>query len=200
MAAAFKTHTIPRFPAFKNALKFLGPGLITGASDDDPSGIATNSLAGAKFGLGMLWLAIFQYPLMTAIQEMCARIGLATGDGIAGIMRRKYSKKLVFTLVSLLLIANTINLGADIGAMAASVRLVFPQIPIIVVTISLVAFILAAEILVPYERYVRILKYLTLSSLFAYVITAIIVGGGDRKVLEAEKALSHFAEVFNNSK
>lgn len=87
------------FPAFKNAIKFLGPGLITGASDDDPSGIATYSQAGAKFGLGMLWLAIFQYPLMTAIQEMCARIGLAAGDGIAGIMRRKYSKKLVFPLV-----------------------------------------------------------------------------------------------------
>jgi NRAMP (natural resistance-associated macrophage protein)-like metal ion transporter len=161
---------------FKKALKFLGPGLITGASDDDPSGIATYSQAGAKFGLGMLWLAIFQYPLMTVIQEMCARIGLATGDGIAGIMRKKYSKKVVFPLVSLLLVANTINIGADIGAMAASVRLVFPQIPIIVVTISFAAFILAAEILVPYEKYVRILKYLTLS-LFAYVATALIVGG-----------------------
>jgi NRAMP (natural resistance-associated macrophage protein)-like metal ion transporter len=156
--------------------KFLGPGLITGASDDDPSGIATYSQAGAKFGLGMLWLAIFQYPLMTVIQEMCARIGLATGDGIAGIMRRKYSKKVVFPLVSLLLVANTINIGADIGAMAASVRLVFPQIPIIVITISFAAFILAAEILVPYEKYVRILKYLTLT-LFAYVATALIVGG-----------------------
>jgi NRAMP (natural resistance-associated macrophage protein)-like metal ion transporter len=171
-----KSKLVFRFPTLKNALKFLGPGLITGASDDDPSGIATYSQAGAKFGLGMLWLAIFQYPLMTAIQEMCARIGLATGDGIAGIMRRKYSKKFVFPLVSLLLVANTINIGADIGAMAASVRLVFPQIPISDVTVSLAAFILAAEILVPYERYARILKYLTLS-LFAYVITAIIVGG-----------------------
>jgi NRAMP (natural resistance-associated macrophage protein)-like metal ion transporter len=164
-----------RFSNFKNALRFLGPGLITGASDDDPSGIATYSQAGAKFGLGMLWLAIFQYPLMTAIQEMCARIGLATGDGIAGVMKRKYSKKVVFPLVSLLLVANTINIGADIGAMAASVRLVFPQIPIIVITISFAAFILAAEILVPYEKYVRILKYLTLF-LFTYVATALIVG------------------------
>jgi Mn2+/Fe2+ NRAMP family transporter len=124
----------------------------------------------------MLWLAIFQYPLVTVIQEMCARIGLATGDGIAGIMRRKFSKRVVFPLVSLLLIANTINIGADIGAMAASVRLVFPQTPIIVITISFAAFILAAEILVPYEKYVRILKYLTLS-LFTYVATALIVGG-----------------------
>jgi Mn2+/Fe2+ NRAMP family transporter len=96
-----------RFSNFKNALRFLGPGLITGASDDDPSGIATYSQAGAGFGLGMLWLAIFQYPLITVIQEMCARIGLATGDGIAGIMRRKYSKKVLFPLVSLLLVANT---------------------------------------------------------------------------------------------
>lgn len=171
-----------QFSVFKNALKFLGPGLITGASDDDPSGIATYSQAGAKFGLGMLWLAIFQYPLMTVIQEMCARIGLATGDGIAGIMRRKYSKKVVFTLVSLLLVANTINIGADIGAMAASVRLVFPQMPVIIVTISFAAFILAAEILVPYERYVRILKYLTLT-LFAYVATALIVGGNAIQIL-----------------
>jgi NRAMP (natural resistance-associated macrophage protein)-like metal ion transporter len=165
-----------RFNNFKNALRFLGPGLITGASDDDPSGIATYSQAGAGFGLGMLWLAIFQYPLITVIQEMCARIGLATGDGIAGIMRRKYSKKVLFPLVSLLLVANTINIGADIGTMAASVRLVFPQIPIIVITISFAASILAAEILVPYEKYVRILKYLTLS-LFTYVATALIVGG-----------------------
>ncbi len=165
-----------RFHNFKKALRFLGPGLISGASDDDPSGIATYSQAGAGFGFGMLWLAIFQYPLITVIQEMCALIGLATGDGIAGIMRRKYSRKVVFPLVSLLLVANTINIGADIGAMAASVRLVFPQIPIIVIAISFAAFILAAEILVPYEKYVRILKYLTLS-LFTYVATALIVGG-----------------------
>lgn len=107
---------------------------------------------------------------------MCTRIGLATGDGIAGIMRWKFSKKVVFPLVSLLLVANTINVGADIGAMAASVRLVFPQIPLIVITISFAALILAAEILLPYEKYVRILKYLTLS-LFTYVATALIVGG-----------------------
>jgi NRAMP (natural resistance-associated macrophage protein)-like metal ion transporter len=160
---------VSQFNIFKNALRFLGPGLITGASDDDPSGIATYSQAGAGFGLGMLWLAIFQHPLITVIQEMCARIGMATGGGMAGIMRRRYSKEVVFPLVSLLLVANTINIGADIGAMAASVRLVFPQIPIVVITISFAAFILTAEILVPYEKYVRILKYLTLS-LFTYVI------------------------------
>jgi Mn2+/Fe2+ NRAMP family transporter len=113
---------------------------------------------------------------------MCARIGLVTGDGIAGVMRRKYSKRIVFPLVFLLLVANTINIGADIGAMAASVRLVFPQIPFIVGIVSFAALILAAEILVPYEKYVRILKYLTLS-LFAYVVTALIVGGNAVQIL-----------------
>jgi NRAMP (natural resistance-associated macrophage protein)-like metal ion transporter len=177
-----KGRSVLRFISSKNVLKFLGPGLITGASDDDPSGIATYSQAGARFGLGMLWLAIFQYPLMTAIQEMCARIGLITGDGIAGVMRRKYSKRVVIPLVFLLLVANTINIGADIGAMAASVRLVFPHIPFIVAIVSFAGLILAAEILVPYEKYVRVLKYLTLS-LFAYVVTALIVGGNAVQIL-----------------
>jgi NRAMP (natural resistance-associated macrophage protein)-like metal ion transporter len=177
-----KGRSVLRFISSRNVLKFLGPGLITGASDDDPSGIATYSQAGARFGLGMLWLAIFQYPLMTAIQEMCARIGLITGDGIAGVMRRKYSKRVVIPLVFLLLVANTINIGADIGAMAASVRLVFPHIPFIVAIVSFAGLILAAEILVPYEKYVRVLKYLTLS-LFAYVVTALIVGGNAVQIL-----------------
>jgi NRAMP (natural resistance-associated macrophage protein)-like metal ion transporter len=149
-----KDRPVLGFSTSRNVLKFLGPGLITGASDDDPSGIATYSQAGAKFGLGMLWLAIFQYPLMTAIQEMCVRIGLVTGDGIVGVMKRKYSKPVVFPLVFLLLVANTINLGADIGAMAASVRIVFPQIPLIVAIVSFAALIIAAEILVPYQKYV----------------------------------------------
>ena len=157
-------------------LKALGPGVITGASDDDPSGIATYSQAGAQFGFGMLWMALFQYPMMTVIQEMCARIGLITGNGLTAVIKRRYSKKVVFPLTSLLLIANTINIGADIGAMAASVRLVFPQVPIIVATLSFTVFIVASQVLVPYNKYVKILKYLTIS-LFAYIITAVIVGG-----------------------
>jgi NRAMP (natural resistance-associated macrophage protein)-like metal ion transporter len=168
----------------KLLLKSLGPGVITGASDDDPSGIATFSQAGARFGFGMLWLVLFQYPLMTAIQEMCARIGLITGNGLARVIKKKYSRKVVFPLVGLLFIANTINIGADVGAMSASVRLIFPQMPIIVATISFAAFIILAQILIPYKRYVKILKYLTLS-LFAYVITAIIVGGNWNQILVA---------------
>jgi NRAMP (natural resistance-associated macrophage protein)-like metal ion transporter len=174
----------PRVRLSLRLLKSLGPGLITGASDDDPSGIATFSQAGARFGFGMLWLVIFQYPLMTAIQEMCARIGLITGSGLAAIIKKKYSRKVVFPLIGLLFVANTINIGADIGAMSASVRLIFPHIPFIVTTISFAAFILLAQILIPYKKYAKILKYLTLS-LLAYVVTAIIVGGNWNNILVA---------------
>jgi NRAMP (natural resistance-associated macrophage protein)-like metal ion transporter len=130
--------------------KAIGPGVITGASDDDPSGIATYSQAGAQFGLGMLWMVVFQYPLMTAVQEMCARIGLVTGNGLAAVMRKKYPRKVVFPIASLLLIANTVNIGADIGAMTASVRLIFPQLPFVAVSLAFTAFIIMSEIIIPY--------------------------------------------------
>jgi NRAMP (natural resistance-associated macrophage protein)-like metal ion transporter len=106
-------------------LKSLGPGIITGAADEDPSTIGTYSQAGAQFGFGMLWLALFQYPMIAVVQEMCARIGLVTGSGLAAVIKKKYSKKIVLAISSLILIANTINIGADIGAMAASVKLFF---------------------------------------------------------------------------
>src|SRR3989344_1214254 len=98
--------------------KTLGPGLITGASDDDPSGIATYSQTGAQFGHGQLWTALFTFPLMTAVQEMCARIGLVTGEGLAGNIKAHYAKPVLYMSVVLLFIANTINVGADLGAMA----------------------------------------------------------------------------------
>jgi NRAMP (natural resistance-associated macrophage protein)-like metal ion transporter len=157
-------------------LRSLGPGLITGASDDDPSGIATYSQAGAKFGCGMLWMVLFQYPMMIVVQEMCARIGLVTGGGLAAVIRKKYSTKIVLPIVSLLLFANTINIGADIGAMAASIRLIFPGFPALAATLAFAVFIIAAEIFIPYRKYSKVLRYLTLS-LFAYIITAVIVGG-----------------------
>lgn len=156
--------------------------MITGASDDDPSGIATYSQAGAAFGYGMLWLAIFQYPLMTAVQEMCARIGLVTGGGLATAMKKRYSKRALYPVAGLLLAANTINIGADIGAMSASIRLIFPQIPFFVVTLAFTGLVLAGEVWIPYSKYVRILKYLCLS-LFAYIITAVIVGGSWSQIL-----------------
>lgn len=178
------------FDGFKSFFKSLGPGLITGASDDDPSGIATYSQAGAQFGFGTLWLALFQLPLMIAIQEMCARIGLVTGSGLAGIMKKRYSKKTVYPIISLLLIANTINIGADIGAMSASVKLVLPQLPIVIVTILFTALVICAEIFISYRKYVTILKYLTLS-LLAYVITAFVVGGNWNEIL-VSSVIPHF--------
>jgi NRAMP (natural resistance-associated macrophage protein)-like metal ion transporter len=170
--------------SIKSILKSLGPGIVTGAADDDPSGIATYAQAGASFGLGMLWMALFQYPLMTVIQQICARIGLITGDGLAAVIKKKYSNKIVLPLASLLLIANTINIGADIGAMGSAIKLIFPQIPFVLPTLFFTAFILLIQILVPYRRYVKILKFLTIS-LFAYVATAIIVGGDPYSLLKA---------------
>ena len=168
----------------KSFLKILGPGWITGAADDDPSGIATYSQAGAQFGFGTLWMALFQFPMMVVIQEMCARIGLVTGSGLAGVIKKRYSKNILYPIVSLLLIANTINIGADIGAMSASIKLVFPQLPMVIVTVLFTAMIIFAEIFIPYKKYLSILKYLTLS-LLAYVITAFIVGANWNDILIA---------------
>jgi len=176
--------------SFKKTLKSLGPGLITGAADEDPSTIGTYSQAGAQFGLGVLWLALFQYPMIVIVQEMCARIGLVTGSGLAAVIKKKYSMKIVLTIACLVLIANTINIGADIGAMAASVKLLFPQLPVVIATLSFTAFIIISEILIPYSKYVKILKYLTIS-LFAYVATAIIVGGNVEDLLLAT-IIPHF--------
>lgn len=164
--------------------KILGPGWISGAADDDPSGIATYSQAGAQFGFTTLWMALFMFPMMVVIQEICARIGLVTGSGLAGIIKKRYSRKVVYPITSLLLIANTINIGADIGAMSASVKLVFPNLPIVIITILFTAFIICAEIFVPYRKYVTILKYLALS-LLAYMLTAFIVGANWNEILIA---------------
>ncbi|TRZ81009.1 MAG: divalent metal cation transporter [Nitrosopumilales archaeon] len=174
----------------KSFFKILGPGLITGAADDDPSGIATYSQAGAQFGFTTLWMALFQFPMMVVIQEMCARIGLVTGSGLSGIIKKRYSKKIIYPIISLLLIANTINIGADIGAMSASVKLVFPHLPIVAVTILFTALVICAEIFIPYRKYVTILKYLALS-LLAYMVTAIIVGGNWTEILVAS-VIPHF--------
>ena len=171
-----------KFSSTKEKLKSLGPGLITGASDDDPSGIATFSQAGAQFGFGMLWMALFQYPMMAVIQEICARIGLVTGSGLDGILKKKYSKKILIPLSGLVLIANTINIAADIAAMGAAVRLLIPQVPIFITTIFFVIFIVGLEIVVPYQKYMKILKYTALS-LLSYIITAIIVGGSWSQIL-----------------
>lgn len=153
--------------------KDLGPGLITGAADDDPSGIATYSQAGAQFGVNMLWTVVLTFPLMTAIQLISAEIGRVTGRGLAANMERVFPRQLVTLLVGLLFIANTINIGADLAAMGAAARLVLGWDQHLL-TIAFALLSLAFQIFVPYHRYVRYLKWLTLS-LFAYVAVVLIV-------------------------
>jgi len=157
----------------KGLLKTLGPGLITGASDDDPSGIGTYSQAGAQFGFGIGWTMLLTYPLMVAIQEISARIGRVTGHGIAGNVCRNFPAPMVWFLIVLLFIANTINIAADLGAMADSLKLLIggPQFLYVVLfgTVSVLS-----QVFVEYKRYVFLLKWLTLS-LFAYVITLAVV-------------------------
>jgi Mn2+/Fe2+ NRAMP family transporter len=145
----------------------LGPGLITGAADDDPSGIATYSQAGAQFGVNMLWTVVLTYPLMVAIQAICARIGRVTGEGLAANMARVMPRPLVHVIVFLLFVANTVNIGADIAAMGAAARLVLGWGETLF-AILFAAGSLLLQVFVPYHRYVHVLKWLTLA-LFAYV-------------------------------
>ncbi len=165
----------------KRWLKSLGPGLITGASDDDPSGIATYSQAGAQFGFGTLWTAIFSLPFMIAIQEMCGRIGIVRGEGLSKIIKDHYGRAIAVIAVGLLVVANTFNIAADLGAMASALKLLIP-LPFTWLIIILTTFTLVYEIFIPYKTYAKYLKYLTLS-LFAYVATAIIVTGSWRQTL-----------------
>ena len=160
-------------PVRPKLLEVLGPGLITGASDDDPSGIATYSQVGAQFGFDMGWVMLFSWPLMCAIQEISARIGRVTGKGIAGNLKAHYPRSLLFGLVGLLLIANVINLGADLGAMGAALKLVVGGPQLLYVALFGVVTILL-EVFVRYSRYVSVLKWLTLA-LFAYVGVAFVV-------------------------
>lgn len=161
------------FKALKKFLRILGPGIITGAADDDPSGIATYSQTGVQFGYGQLWTALFMLPLLAGVQEACSRIGLVTGKGIAAVVREHFSKPVLYIVVLLVLIANTINIGADIGAMAAAAGLLFP-LPFVVFTVLVTVIILALEIFLPYKVYARVLRWLTLA-LWAYPITVFIV-------------------------
>ena len=159
---------------FGRFMRILGPGIVTGAADDDPSGIATYSQAGAQFGLLLPWTMVFTYPLMTAVQEACARVGAVTGKGLAAIIRDNYSRKVLYPIVLLVVAANTFNIGSDIGAMAASTQLIIPWLSFPVLAVAFAAIMLILEIFVPYRMYVRILKWLALA-LFSYFITAFLV-------------------------
>jgi NRAMP (natural resistance-associated macrophage protein)-like metal ion transporter len=151
----------------------LGPGLVTGAADDDPSGIATYSQAGAQFGFGLLWTMLLTFPLMVAIQSVSARMGRVTGRGLATNLRRHYPSQILYAAVMVLLIANTINIAADLAAMGAAAKLVLGG-PVPVYVVLLGTFSLLLQVFVPYERYARILKWLTLV-LLAYVAIVFVI-------------------------
>jgi len=155
-------------------LKKVGPGFVTGVADDDPSGVGTYSIAGAQFGYRMSWMSVFLVPSMIAVQEMCGRLGLVTGEGLAAVIKRHYSRRLMWSAVGLLVVANTINIGADLGIMAASLRMLF-GLPYRLWLFAVAAAVILLEVLVPYRKYVRILKWLGLS-LLAYVATALLAG------------------------
>jgi NRAMP (natural resistance-associated macrophage protein)-like metal ion transporter len=171
------------FNALKKVLGVLGPGIVTGAADDDPSGIATYAQTGAQFGYGQLWTALFMLPLQVGVQEACARIGAVTGKGVAAVVRDQYSKPVLYLVVLLVLIANTINIGADIGAMAAAANLLLP-LPFVVFPLLFTTLILVLEIFLSYNVYARILKWLALS-LLAYPLTVFIVTQPWTTILEA---------------
>lgn len=151
----------------------LGPGLTTGASDDDPSGIATYSQTGAQYGFQLLWMALATFPLMAVVQEMCARIGLVTGRGLAGNIRKLYSRKMLRVVTVLLFAANAFNIGADLGAMAKGAQLLRPSMNFPLLVIGFASLSLALQVFTPYERYAKYLKWLALV-LLAYIASAIL--------------------------
>ena len=158
------------FSKLKSGLKILGPGLITGSSDDDPSGIATYSQVGAQFGLRPLWTALFTFPLMVAIQEMCARIGLITSEGLTTTLRNYYPKWMLWTMVIFSFPAIVMNIGADIAGMGAAANLLLPQIPAFVYSILFTLMILAALIFYTYQKVARLLKWACITLLVYFLV------------------------------
>lgn len=177
----------------KRFFEVLGPGIITGAADDDPAGIATYTQTGAQFGTGQLWTALWTLPLMTAIQEACARIGAVNGKGIAAVIKEHYPKAILYIMVVLIVIANTINIGADLGAMGAAAQLILP-IPAVVLTLFFTALILVLEIFTSYRTYARILKWLALT-LLAYPLTLFLIHANWAAILHAT-LIPHFEFNF----
>jgi NRAMP (natural resistance-associated macrophage protein)-like metal ion transporter len=173
LAARIAERRASRSTAHRGLLGRLGPGLITGASDDDPSGIATYSQTGAQFGYAMCWVMLFCFPLMAAIQEISARVGRVTGQGIAGNIRAHYSRWMLYVIVGLLLLANTINLGADLGAMAAALNLLIGG-PTGLYVVGFAVGCTWLEVFSRYERYLSILKW-TSFVLLTYVAVALVV-------------------------
>lgn len=182
------SHKLKRF------FRSLGPGLVTGAADNDPSGIATYTQTGAQFGFGQLWTALFMLPFMVALQEAAARIGATTGKGLAAVVKEHYGKKILYGAVLLVVIANTVNIGADIGAMAAAGRLIVPAIPFAALTIGFTAFILILEVFSSYKFYAKVLKWLALA-LLSYPITLILIRAPWAEIFTAT-FVPHFELTF----
>ncbi|MET3499917.1 NRAMP (natural resistance-associated macrophage protein)-like metal ion transporter [Mucilaginibacter rubeus] len=179
---------------FSRFFSVLGPGLTTGAADDDPSGIATYSQTGAQFGYNQLWTALYMLPFMIAVQEACARIGMVAGKGLSAVIKEHYSKTVLYAVVGLVLVANTINIGADIGATAAAAQLLIPA-PFVALTLFFTLLTLVLEIFTSYHSYARILKWLAIT-LLAYPITLFIVHQPWLTVLKAT-VIPHFELNFS---
>src|SRR5919202_445311 len=163
----------------------LGPGLITGAADDDPSGIGTYTTAGASLGFATLWTAIVTLPLMAAVQFVCAEIGMVTGRGLAGVLRHHYPRWVLYVAVLLLSVANTINAGTDIGAISAAVNLVAPALPVKLMIVPVALAIVVLQIRCSYRLVAKVFKWLALT-LFAYIAAAFL-------------ARPHWGEVLRNT-
>lgn len=155
-------------------LKKLGPGIVSGAADDDPSGITTYSQTGAQFGTSLIWLSAWVFPLVSTIQEMCARIALVTGRGLASNIKQAYPKYVLYFCTILLFFANTLNIGADLGAMAKAIQLLVPWSSFAFLVVFMGLIVLILEILIPYRQYSKYLKWLVVA-LFAYIITGLII-------------------------
>ncbi|MBK9759235.1 MAG: Nramp family divalent metal transporter [Flavobacteriales bacterium] len=158
----------------KRSWKLLGPGLITGASDDDPSGIATYTQAGARFGPQLLWTAVVTYPLMVAVQGMCARIGMVTGEGLMGTIKRHYSKPLMYVILCISFPSIVLNIGADIAGMGAVGNLLFPRVPAALFSIVFTGILLYTIIVWSYARIARVLKWLCIV-LFSYILIPFLI-------------------------
>jgi NRAMP (natural resistance-associated macrophage protein)-like metal ion transporter len=167
----------------KSLLKTLGPGLITGAADDDPSGIATYATAGASFGFATLWTALLTFPMMVVVEYICAKVGMVSGAGLAHAIKQRYSRRVLYPVLVALLVANTINAGTDIGAMAAAFDLILP-VPHTVLVVPIGIVIVALQIWVSYRKIAKIFKWLTLT-LFAYIGSTFLAAPNWTEVLRS---------------
>jgi NRAMP (natural resistance-associated macrophage protein)-like metal ion transporter len=172
-----------KVPSLRRFFSVLGPGLITGAADDDPSGISTYSVAGATTGLSMLWLALITTPMMAVVQGMCARIGMVSGKGLAAVLRTHVPAPLLYAIAAMVIVANTFNIGADIAGMAASTQMVV-GLPVLLWVFVFGAALIGIQVFLSYRAFVRVVKWLCLA-LFAYVITAFVVHPDWKAVLAA---------------